>query len=440
MLLLLLLCLLLPQKDTEISDVKSSVQLLKEGLELLPAQLRDQHLKLCEELGFLKLPNTLAELHTFISSTRLPPHTADNSSQTSPGLCLDHALGKENACRPCCRDRGVCSSSDQSQPCVTGGELQGGFPGGGISMGDLTTASGGKVSPVVAVARGRENTSLQEVKRGVETPSCANHLRVRPSGRYSGGSQNEHCSVAQEVPPPTPLRKAFRRGTQRPQPVTPSQQRQPLSVRQDTSGQRDWAIAGEVKHAVVGKKAKQWSGRILWNKAMGRKKTCPAMRKDELSRSTDGGLKHRKANRVTELESSRKNCFPRHMEALDLGSSDPIFVAPSQHILSSAQPRLTNNFSPVPRSSKSLQQLADKRRRSLEMKKGVNVPSVKINFWDSSPKENVFSLCSTTGEEQMSCFSLRSPAASQKPRPVEALPQQNMAHCSLDFFDSDYSD
>ncbi|KAM9374477.1 interactor of HORMAD1 protein 1 [Phaethornis superciliosus] len=82
----------LAAKDVEMSDVKSSVQLLKKGLESLPAQLSDQHLKLWEGQGFLKLPNTLAELHTLISSTRVPPLTADNSSQTSPGLCQDHVL------------------------------------------------------------------------------------------------------------------------------------------------------------------------------------------------------------------------------------------------------------------------------------------------------------------------------------------------------------
>lgn len=418
--------------------MKSSVQLLKEGLESLPAQLRDQHLKLCEELGFLKLPNILDELHTFISSTRLPPRMADNSSQTSPDLCQDHALGEQNTCRRCCRDRGVCSSSGQSQPCVTVGEQQGGFPGGGTAMGDLNTASGGKVSPVVAVACGRENTSLQEVKRSVERLSCAAHLCVCcPSGRSPGCSQNEHCSGAQEVP--TPQRKAFRRGTQGPQPVTPSQQRQPLAVQQDMPGRRDWATVGEVKNAAVGNKAKQRSARIPKNKAMGRKKTCPAVRKDELSRSADGGLKHRKAKRVTESESSKKNCFPRYMAALDLGSSDPIFAAPGQHILSSAPPRLMKNFSPVPCSSKSLKELAVKRKRSVEMKKRVNASSVKRNFWDFSSEENVFSPCSTTGEKQMSCFSRRSPAASQKPRPVNALPQQNTACYSLDF-DSDYYD
>ncbi|CAM9347580.1 unnamed protein product [Bubo scandiacus] len=51
----------LAAKDAEILDVKSNIQLLKEGLESLPAQLSDQHLKLCEELGFLKLPRLLPE-------------------------------------------------------------------------------------------------------------------------------------------------------------------------------------------------------------------------------------------------------------------------------------------------------------------------------------------------------------------------------------------
>ncbi|KAI1234509.1 coiled-coil domain-containing protein 36, partial [Lamprotornis superbus] len=43
------------QKDVEISDMKSSIQLLKEGQESLPAQLNEQFLKACKELGFLNL-------------------------------------------------------------------------------------------------------------------------------------------------------------------------------------------------------------------------------------------------------------------------------------------------------------------------------------------------------------------------------------------------
>ncbi|KAM7095439.1 interactor of HORMAD1 protein 1 [Ciconia maguari] len=444
----------LAAKDVEISEVKSSVQLLKEGLESLPAQLSDQHQKLCEELGFLKLPNTLAELHTFISSARLPPHMADNSSQTSPGPCQDCVLGEENTCGPCCRGRGVCSSSGRSQPpCVAVGEQHRDSPvrnqvtGDGTPQSDPNTASGGKVSPIATAVCGRENTSPQEVKHGLETQSCANHPCVCcANSHFLGDSQKKHRPVPQDLPLPTPLRKAVRRGTRGFEAVTLSQQGQPqvchFSVaRKDMPGQRDNppSTDREVENAAVGNKAKQRPGRIPWNKATGRKKTGPAMRKGEVSRWADGGLKQRKANGIIELECSRKNCFPRYTVALNSGSSNPVSAAPNQQNLSSAQPRLTKSFPPVPCSNKSLQQLSDKRKRSLEIKKRVNVSSVKRNLWDSSPQENIFSLYSTTGEKQMRCFSLRSPAASKKPCPVNTLAQQNTACCSL-VFDSDYSD
>lgn len=451
--LLLLFCSLSPQKDVEILDVKSSVQLLKESLESLPAQLSDQRLKLCEELGFLRLPHTLAELHTFISSTRFPPHMADNSSQTSPGPRQDRVQGEESACLLCCRGRGGCSPSGRSQsPCTAVGEQHGDSPvknqvtKDGTPQGDLNMASEGKVSPIATVACGRENTSLQEVKYGLEAQSCSNHPCVCcTNSHFLGGSQKKHSPVLQEVPLPTPLRKVVRRCTRGLGPVMPSQQKQPqvchLSVRKGTPGQRDNHLStdGEVKNPPVGNKAKQKPGRIPWNKVTGRKKPCPAMRKGKLCQCVDGGLKQKKENGITELENSRKNCFPRYTVALSLGSSNPTPAVPTQQIFSSAQPRLTKNFAPVPCSNESLQQRADKRKRSLGIKKRAKASSVKRNFWDSSPQENIFSMCSMTGEKQMSCFSLRSPAASKKPRPVNTLAQQNTACCPL-VFDSDYSD
>ncbi|XP_042655820.1 interactor of HORMAD1 protein 1 [Tyto alba] len=432
----------LAAKDVEILDVKSSVQVLKEGLESLPAQLNDQHLKLCEELGFLKLPNALAELHTLISSARLPPRMADNSSQTSPGPCQGCVLGEETTRWPCCRGWGVCSSSGRSQPpCMTVGGQHGDSPGrirvtgDGTSKGDLNTASGGKVSPIATAVTG-----------GLETQSCANHLCMCcTNSHFWGASQKKHCSSPQEVPLSTPLRKAVRRSAQGFEPMTVSQQRQPqvccLSAQKDMHGQKDsnGVADRELENAAVGYKAKQRPERIPWNKAMGRKKTCPTAKKGELSRCADSGKKQRKANRIIELESSRKNCFPRHMVAPNLGSSNPVIAAPKQQILSSSQPRLTKNSPPVPCSNKSLKQCPDKRKRSLEIKKRANVSSVKRIIGDSSPQENIFSLCSATGEKQMSCFSLRSPAASKKLRPANTLAQQNTACCSL-VFDSDYSD
>ncbi|KAM6256895.1 interactor of HORMAD1 protein 1 [Porphyrio hochstetteri] len=438
----------LAAKDMELLDVKSSVQLLKEGLESLPAQLSDQHLKLCEELGLLKLPNTLAELHTLMSSARTPLHMADNSSQTSPGPCQDCALAKQNTHCPCCLAREGCSSSSQSQsPCTTVGEQHGDSPvrnqvaGDGTSLGGLHTASCGKVSPIATAVCGREN-SLQEAKYSLETGSCANHLCVCCTKCHSGGSsQKKHCPEPQEGPLPTPLRKAVRRSARGFESMVLSRQRQPqvshLSVQTDMPGQgsSNWAADCEAQNTAGGNKAKQRPGRIPWNKAMGRKKMCPALRKGELSRCADSGLKQRKANRVIELESSRKNCFPRYTVALSSGSSTPVPAAPSQQI----QPRLRKNFPPVPCSNKSLHQLADRRKRSLEIQKRPNVSSVKRNLWDSSPQENIFSPCSTRSEEQMSCFSLQSPAAPKKPHSVTVLAQQNTAGCSL-VFDSDYSD
>ncbi|XP_068010272.1 interactor of HORMAD1 protein 1 [Melanerpes formicivorus] len=425
----------LAAKDVEILEVKSSVQLLKEGLESLPAQLSNQHLKLCEELGFLKLPSILVELHTFISSAKMPPHTTDNSCQTSPGLCQNCVLGDENSHWLFCQGRRICSSLGRSQsPCMMVGEQQGDsslrnqVTKGGTSTGVLNTAS---------AACDREDTSLQ-VKYGLETQNCANHPCLYCThSQFLGDSQKKTSSVPQQMPPPTPMplptpmRKAFRRGTQGLQHVTPSQQRQPqvchLPVHKDMSGQRDWVT--DSKSAAVENKAKERPGRIPWNKTVGRKRRCIARRKHKLPHCADSRLNQRKANGIMELESSRKNYFPRHMVALDLGSSDPLHAAASQQALSSAQQKLGEPFP----------QLADKKRRSLEMKERVNVSSVKRNIWDSSPQENVFPLCSTTGAKQMSCVTLRSPAASGRPSPVAVLAQQHTACCSL-VLDSDYSD
>nr|XP_013815790.1 PREDICTED: uncharacterized protein LOC106498987 [Apteryx mantelli mantelli] len=443
----------LAAKDVEISEVKSSVQLLKEDLGSLPAQLSDQLLKLCEQLGFLKLPGALAELHTFISTAKLPTHVTDNSSQTSPGMQQDCALDKEHTRWLSCPGRRACSSSLQSQPpCEAAPDQNGGshashqLVGAGTSSGSLNTASGRKVSPIATVAHGRENTSLQEMKSALATQSYASSpCMCCASNHVFGSSWQKHCPVPQEVSLPTPLRKAVRRGTKGFKTVTQSEQRQPqvchLSVQNDMSGQKDKnsSTDGATENTAAGNKARQKSGRIPWNKAAGWKKTYPARRKGELSRCSDSGLKQRMANRILELEGSRKNCFPRYTVTLNSGSSIPVSAAPSQGMLSSVQQKLTKNFLQGPRSNDGMQQLVDKRKRSLENKKGTNVSNMRRNLWDSSPQENVFSLYSTTGEKQTSCFSPPSSASSNKPCPAATLAQQNMACCSL-VFDSDYSD
>lgn len=450
--LLLLLCFLLPQKDAEILDTKSSIQLLKEGLESLPARLNDQFLKACKELGFLKLCNTSAEQHTPVPSASQPPHMTDKSLQTSPGLCQRCVLSEEHSHRPCCSGRGVCSCSGWSHShCVTAGQQHGGCPGrnqvtgDGTSKGDLNPASGDKTSPIAIAACGRENTFLQEVKYSLEAQSCA----VRPCTCWAGrhfleSSQKKHCPVPLEVPLSTPLRKAFRRGTRGIEPLTPSQLQQPQvchhSAQKATPRQRHSSCSAdhEVEKVAVGNKTKQSPGSMSWKKAIGGKKTYSTKRKGKHSGCVDSGLKQRKANRIV-LESSRKDSLPRYLVDLNSGNSDPVFAAPCQQILSNAQLWLTENFPPLPRSDKSLQQLASRRKKSVETKKTINASSVKSCLLDSSPEEDVLSLCSPTGEEQMSYFSLQSPSGSKKPHPVDLLAQQDTAPCSL-LFDCDFSD
>ncbi|XP_026573758.1 interactor of HORMAD1 protein 1 [Pseudonaja textilis] len=79
----------LQEKDTEISDLKSSLQLLKDSLEQFTVQQNQQHLKICEQLDHMKLSRILNDLQAFISAPRESHHLKDNSSQTSPDALLD---------------------------------------------------------------------------------------------------------------------------------------------------------------------------------------------------------------------------------------------------------------------------------------------------------------------------------------------------------------
>ncbi|XP_063152630.1 interactor of HORMAD1 protein 1 [Candoia aspera] len=79
----------LQEKDTEISDLKSSLHLLKDGLEQLTVQQKEQHMKLCEQLDLVKLSKILNDLQAFISAPREPHHIKDSVSQTTPDMLLD---------------------------------------------------------------------------------------------------------------------------------------------------------------------------------------------------------------------------------------------------------------------------------------------------------------------------------------------------------------
>lgn len=406
--------------------MKSSVLQLKEGLESLPAQLSDHHLKLCEELRSLKLPSALAELQTFMTSAKVPPRMVDNSSQTLPGTCQDRAPCQQKAHWPCCHGTGGCSSLGLS---AAGKQHR--VSGDVTPRGGLNTPCESKVSPVATAAHGGE------VESALVAQSCSHHpCACSANSQFRGDGRKKPIPVLQEISPVTPLRKAVRRGTSGFKPVTPSQQRQPqachLLVQSNVSGQRDGSSSTdqELENIAVGNKAKLKLGRIPWNKVMERKKTHPGKRKGELARCADGGLKQVRANRIIGLGSTRKNCFPRYTVAPGLASSNPIPAAPHQQMLSSAQPRLTKSFLPVSCSNKSMLQLADQRKRSLENRKRAIAASVRRDFWDSSPQESLFSL-RRAGEKQASCST-----GSTNPCPGKVQGTE----CRSLVFDSDYSD
>ncbi|PKU33470.1 coiled-coil domain-containing protein 36 [Limosa lapponica baueri] len=180
----------LAAKDVEILDVKSSIQSLKEGLESLPAQLKDQHLKLCEELGFLKLPNALAELHTFVSSARLPPHTADNSSQTSPGLRKAEAPEYPNNCYDWAGGGGGGTGPERA-------------PTSDISKSLIRNPA--EQLPLRALKDSNEAWAAA----GGLSPKCPNVLAARSCAAFEQGSSPSLGELAFRPPSPIDLRRSI---------------------------------------------------------------------------------------------------------------------------------------------------------------------------------------------------------------------------------------
>ncbi|XP_039180937.1 interactor of HORMAD1 protein 1 [Crotalus tigris] len=79
----------LQEKDTEISDLTSSLRLLKDSLEQFTVQQNQQHLKICEHLDPVKLSKILDDLQAFICAPRESHRLKDSSSQTSPDILLN---------------------------------------------------------------------------------------------------------------------------------------------------------------------------------------------------------------------------------------------------------------------------------------------------------------------------------------------------------------
>ncbi|XP_053234452.1 interactor of HORMAD1 protein 1 [Podarcis raffonei] len=166
----------LENKDTEISDLKSSLQSLTESLEQLTAQQKEQHLKLCERLEHLQLPSLLADLQTFISAPRVPIHIKDSVSQTSPDMM----------------SRQVPNNSHSSD-----------------------APPGSLVISTAAASQGKENADIQQSSRSGAGSRDADrlHCTCRSSADTTAGSHEECLLYTQGPSLSTPLRKVIKKGS-----------------------------------------------------------------------------------------------------------------------------------------------------------------------------------------------------------------------------------
>ncbi|XP_042304242.1 interactor of HORMAD1 protein 1 isoform X2 [Sceloporus undulatus] len=167
----------LQDKDTEISDLKANLQLLKETLEQLTTQQKEQHLSLCEQLGLMQLPSLVGELKTFMSVPRAPSHIKDNVSQTSPDLL----------------------STQQSHD---------------SHWSTLNVPPGNKVITVVASSQSKEYVDMQQQSRHIAARGhdANNVLCVCcPSAAFPTGSSEGCWLLTQDLSQATPIRKVVKR-------------------------------------------------------------------------------------------------------------------------------------------------------------------------------------------------------------------------------------
>ncbi|XP_065408892.1 interactor of HORMAD1 protein 1 isoform X1 [Chrysemys picta bellii] len=444
----------LAAKDMEILDVKSNLQLLKESLELLTSQQNKQHQKLCEQLNDLPFPNILAELQTFISTSRFPSCIKDNASQTSPDILQDlYLISQEKTCCQCYQTTRVCrTSSFQTQPrSMTmanrpgDSHMKNHIAKDDTNRTDLNTVAGREVNLTTTALQGKENMTIQEMKSALEkqlsanNPSCA----CCSNTDVSWDSHEKHQLLTQEIPQATPLRTVIGKDSKGIKTVTPSQQNQSQlcqpPVQNNMAGQRDidFATDNMMHITVVGNKLKkEKSKKPCRSKLTARKRMYIAKKKGDLSKCPDSGLKKKMTSSWMESEDSRKNYSPIDTVTLHSENSGPGSSAPSHQRLSRAQHRKKENSLPVLHSDENLERLAAKRKGILENKRRVDICNTKgtLCFWDCSPRES-----DIKGEKQMSWFSPPTTMASNKLCLSFAPAQHKNTFCSL-VFDSDYSD
>lgn len=436
--------------------MKSNWQLLKESLELLTAQQNEQHVKLCKQLSCLQFPNILTELQTFISTSRLPSHIQDNTSQTSPAMFQDLFLSQEKTCQQCYQTTRVCRiASFQTQPHTmtmlnqpdhSNREIA----GDDTYRSDSNTGSGRKVGPITAALQDKENVTIQESKSALEMHAYAN----KPpcvcccSTGISRASHQKHQLLPQEKSCATPLRKTGRKEFKRTKAVTRAQENQShicFSPIQNYMAEQTDEATGHVmmqKTSLGNRLKKEKSKQNHRSKVTVWKRMYFSKKKGEFSKCPDNGLKKKMTNGGMERKDSGKNGKSQDTVTLQSENSAEGSSAPSQQKLSRATHRKSEDSLPVLHPRENMELPAARRKGMLESKNGMGIFSASRNpsLWDSSSQESSFSLYNLKDEKQRSLFSLPSSTGSAKScLSVSPVQQKTMTFCSL-AFDSDYSD
>uniref|UniRef100_A0A7M4FI72 Coiled-coil domain containing 36 n=1 Tax=Crocodylus porosus TaxID=8502 RepID=A0A7M4FI72_CROPO len=443
-------------KDVEILDMKSNWQLLKESLELLTAQQNEQHMKLCEQLGCLQFPNILTELQTFISTSRLPSHVQDNTSQTSPSMFQDLFLSQGKTCHQCYQTMRVCRiASFQTQPHTVTmlnqpDDSNREIAGDDTHRSDSNTGSGRKAGPITAALQDKENVTIQEAKSALERHAYANKPRYACccSTGISKASHQKHQLLPQEKSCTTPLRKAGRKefkGTKTMTCVQENQSHISFSPVQNYMAEQTDKATGHImmqKASLGNRLKKEKSKQNHRSKVTVWKRMYFSKKKGEFSKCPDNGLKKKMTNGCMEQEDAGKNGKPQDTITLQSENSAEGSSAPSQQKLSRAPHRKSEDCLPVLHPCENMELPAARRKGMLEGKNGMGIFSASRNpsLWDSSSQESSFSLYNLKDEKQRSLFSLPSSTGSAKSCLSVSLAQQKTTtFCSLTF-DSDYSD
>ncbi|XP_061474854.1 interactor of HORMAD1 protein 1 isoform X2 [Rhineura floridana] len=373
----------LESKDTEISDLKSSLQLLKKGLEQLTSQQNEQHLKLCEQLGHLQLPSILADLQTFISAPRVPNHIKDNVSQTSPEMLMTQQLYDSH-----------------------------------LSV--LNAPSGSQVISTVTASQGNENVNVQQrshfLARGCNTDNLL--CTCCSSAAISAGSHEESWLLTQEPSQATPLRKVIKRDNR-------TKGRTTLRVSQFNGTHIDNADSHKNEKLAAESK--------MQSKGRGSK-----IKKRKPQKCSQGKRLHSsgKEGNCSNVTNSRKGCSKsdksQHSckDTRNPSNSNSGSLVVSQKKMPWGQDGKAKKLKLVLQSHGNEQNMPN-----IQVTSGL-----KKRVDPSSPKNNSFRACSSSessfSQNQLWWFNLSDNYSSAWATPVQ---QKTTTYCPL-FFDSDFSD